>query len=370
MKILHIGNLKTGVDICVRNILAYTGDGFEFVVVNGADDRNKPYSHLGKEVKAYQIPMYRALNPFRDVRALMQAVRIIRKEKPDLIHCHSAKGGVIGRFAAFLTGKKAAYTAHAFSFLSAESENKKKVYLLFEKLTRLNAYLIGCSQSERELGIRQVGYPAENAFVWNNSIPQIQREGVVRPHQLAEGERYIVTIARPSYQKNTLLMVDIMEQVHRVVPDLKLYVVGAEFYSPLLEEMKVRVRDKKMEETVKILPWLSHQEALGFLKFSQLYLTTSIYEGLPIAVLEAMALEKAVVASDVIGNRDCVKDGENGVLLPLEVKQFADTICRLLDDEEERRRMGKRSKEIFEAQFMIDHRIRQLEDIYSKIYRA
>jgi glycosyltransferase involved in cell wall biosynthesis len=165
-------------------------------------------------------------------------------------------------------------------------------------------------------------------------------------------------------------MVDIMEQVHRVVPDLKLYVVGAEFYSPLLEEMKVRVRDKKMEETVKILPWLSHQEALGFLKYSQLYLTTSIYEGLPIAVLEAMALGKAVVASDVIGNRDCVKDGENGVLLPLEVKQFADTICRLLDDEEERRRMGKRSKEIFEAQFMIDHRIRQLEDIYSKIYRA
>lgn len=370
MKILHIGNLKTGVDICVRNILTYTDDGFEFVVVNGADDRNKSYFHLGKEVKAYKIPMYRALNPIRDVKALILAVRIIRKEKPDLIHCHSAKGGVIGRSAAFLSGRKVAYTPHAFSFLSADSENKKKVYLLFEKLTRLSSYLIGCSQSERELGIRNVGYSAEKTFVWNNAIPQIQREDVTRPNQLSEDERYIVTIARPSYQKNTLLMVDIMEQVHRVMPDLKLYVVGAEFYSPLLEKMRAWVRDKKMEETVKILPWVSHQEALGFLKYSQLYLTTSLYEGLPIAVLEAMALEKAIVASDVIGNRDCVQDGKNGVLLPLEAKKFADTICRLLDDEKERWRMGERSKEIFEAQFMIEHRIRQLEDIYTKIYKA
>ena len=370
MKILHIGNLKTGVDVCVRNILAYTGSDFEHVVVNGADDNNKPYYHQGKEVKSYVIPMYRALNPFKDAKALIQAVRIIRREKPDLIHCHSSKGGVIGRLAALLTGTKSAYTAQAFSFLSAESDIKKRVYLLFERQSRVNSYLIGCSESEREMGIQTVGYSRRKSFAWNNAIPDIHEHDVERPEGLMADEQYIVTIARPSYQKNTLLMVDIMQQVHRDYPQLKLYVVGAGFYSPLLDDMKTLIKERQLEDFVKILPWVSHQEALGYLKYAQLYLTTSIYEGLPFAVLEAMALRKAIVASDVIGNRDCVKDGQNGWLLPLDATRFAEAIGRLLRDEEERKRMGERSRVLFEEGFMITRRIQLLEDIYKEIYNA
>ena len=120
MKILHIGNLKSGIDTYVRNTVAWASDNFEFVIVNGADDNSEPYIRNGKPLPQYSIDMYRALNPFKDIKAVWQAMRIIRKEKPDLVHCHSDKGGVIGRFAAFLTGRKSVYTAHAFSFLSAE----------------------------------------------------------------------------------------------------------------------------------------------------------------------------------------------------------------------------------------------------------
>ena len=301
MKILHIGNLKTGVDVCVRNILAYTGSDFEYVVINGADDKNKPYYHQGKEVKSYVIPMYRALNPIRDVKALIQAVRIIRREKPDLIHCHSAKGGVIGRFAALLTGRKSAYTAHAFSFLSAESEGKKRVYLLFERLSRINSYLIGCADSERELGIGMVGYSRKKAFAWNNAIPEVYDSDVIEPNEHIQHERYIVSIGRPSYQKNPLLMVEIMKKVHDRFPDIKFYLVGVGFYSPMLDETKRLISSYGLDDVIVLLPWLSHAETLGYLKHSLLYLTTSLYEGLPIAVLEAMALGKAIVSSDVIG---------------------------------------------------------------------
>ena len=96
MKILHIGNLKSGIDTYVRNTVALASDDFEFVIVSGADDNSEPYSRHGKALKQYTIDMYRALNPLKDLKALIQAMRIIRKEKPDLVHCHSAKGGVIG----------------------------------------------------------------------------------------------------------------------------------------------------------------------------------------------------------------------------------------------------------------------------------
>ena len=95
MKILHIGNLKSGIDTYVRNTVALASDKFEFVIVNGADDNSKPYMRHGKQVKTYSIDMYRALNPVKDMKAVVQAIKIIKKEKPDLVHCHSAKGGVI-----------------------------------------------------------------------------------------------------------------------------------------------------------------------------------------------------------------------------------------------------------------------------------
>lgn len=106
MKILHIGSLKSGIDTYVRNTVALADDDFEFVIVSGADDNSEPYLRHGKPVRQYTIDMYRKLNPWKDLKAVIQAMRIIRKEKPDLVHCHSAKGGVIGRFAAFLLGKR------------------------------------------------------------------------------------------------------------------------------------------------------------------------------------------------------------------------------------------------------------------------
>ena len=79
MKILHIGNLKSGIDTYVRTTVALASDEFEFVIVNGADDNSEPYMRHGEPLKQYSIDMYRALNPFKDIKAVIQAMRIIKK---------------------------------------------------------------------------------------------------------------------------------------------------------------------------------------------------------------------------------------------------------------------------------------------------
>lgn len=367
MKILHLGNLKSGIDTYVRNTVALASDEFEFVIVNGADDNGEPYMRNGKFLKQYSIDMYRALNPFKDVKAVWQAMRIIRKEKPDLVHCHSAKGGVIGRFAAFFTGRRSLYTAHAFSFLSAESSKKQKIYLILEKIARLNSVLVGCAESERELAIEKVGYTEKNAFAWNNAISRIIPEDIEEPKDLKPNERFIISIGRPSYQKNPLLMVETMKRVHRKHPDVKFYLVGVGFYSPMLDETKALVSKYGLDDCFILLPWLSRAETLGYLKHSMFYVTTSLYEGLPIAVLEALAMGKAVVSSDVLGNRDCVKDGYNGFLLPIDADAFAEKCCKLIEDEDLRNKMGDKSYTFFEESFLIDKRIGELEKLYKKI---
>ena len=372
MKILHICNLKSGIDTYVRNTVAKASDDFEFVIVGGADDNSEPFIRHGKQVKMYQIDMYRALNPIKDVKAVMQAIRIIRKERPDLVHCHSAKGGVIGRFAAFLTGTKVAYTAHAFSFLSAESKRKALIFLLLEKIAKLNSYLLACSGSERTLGIEKVGFSERKAFAWNNAVPdsepqvtQLKTTNLPIPK---EGERYVTSIGRPSYQKNPLFMVEVAHGVHMKHHDIKFYLLGVGFYSPMLDEMKALIHKYDMDDTFYLLPWLSHGETLQYVKGSLLYFMTSLYEGLPISVIEAMSLGKAIVASNVLGNKDCVKDGYNGYLLPLNKDMFVEKMDELIEDEDKRKEMESNSRVYFESDFFIDNRIKALENIYQDIY--
>lgn len=378
MKILHIGNLKSGIDTYVRNTVALASDKFEYVIVNGADDNSEPYMRHGKQVKTYSIDMYRALNPVKDMKAVMQAIKIIKKEKPDLVHCHSAKGGVIGRFAAFFTGTKVVYTAHAFSFLSAESAKKKQIFLLLEKIAKLNSYLLACSGSERELGIKVVGFKGKKAFAWNNAVPDANKEltRISQNSRISEssnpvpkdGERYITSIGRPSYQKNPLFMVEVAHGIHLKHPDIKFYLLGVGFYSPMLEDMKKLIHQYDMDDTFYLLPWLSHEETLKYVKGSMLYFMTSLYEGLPISVIEAMSLGKAIVASDVLGNKDCVKDGYNGYLLPLEENVFVEKMNELIEDDDKRKEMEKNSRAYFESDFFINNRIKALEDIYTEIF--
>ena len=97
MKILHVGQMIGGLDIYIRNSIVYAESGYEYVIVHGDKDNNKPIEKYGREIKEYRIKLYRDLNLWNDLKAIVQTVRIIKKERPDLIHCHSAKGGIVGR---------------------------------------------------------------------------------------------------------------------------------------------------------------------------------------------------------------------------------------------------------------------------------
>lgn len=115
MKVLHIGQMIGGLDIYIRNSIIYNNvEDNEYVIVCGKDDKHQPVIRNGIEVKEYPISLFRSLNPLNDLKALIEAVKIIKKEKPDVIHCHSAKGGIIGRTAGWITGVKTFYTASCF----------------------------------------------------------------------------------------------------------------------------------------------------------------------------------------------------------------------------------------------------------------
>lgn len=178
---------------------------------------------------------------------------------------------------------------------------------------------------------------------------------------------YIVTIGRPSYQKNPLFLVDVIKDVHKVHPQVQFHLLGVGFYSPDLEDMKRRITDFGLNDVVFLKDWADHDTILKYVKDSILYLTVARYEGLPLAVVEAMGLGKCIVASKVVGNVDCVRDGYNGRVLDLNVQDFVDAINELLSHPQKIDEYGKNSRILYEKEFDIRKRIGMLEDIYHRV---
>lgn len=350
-----------GLDVYIRNAVMYSSSDIEYVLVHGDHDNARPVIKNGTVIKEYSISLYRSLNPFHDVKGLIQTIKIVRKEKPDIIHCHSAKGGFIGRCAGFYTRIKTFYTPHAFSFLSTNNKIKRFIFLLLERISRFKSNVLACSESEKEIAIRDAHYKKENVFVWRNSVPDVSP---IVTNVNTSNEPYLCYIGRPSFQKNTLFLVDVIAKIHKEIPHLKCLLLGVGYYSPDLNELKSKIQNEHLEDVITLLPWLDHNDALAYVKQSLLYISVSRYEGLPLAIIESLALGKAVVASDVVGNRDCVRHGYNGFLLPLEVDEFVQKIITIVSNGLLREQLEQNARKSFEKDFLINNRIADLEKIY------
>lgn len=362
MKILHLGQMIGGLDIYIRNSIVYNENDNEYVIIHGEKDNCKPVIRKGKPIKEYSVALYRNLNPINDFKAFFATIRIIRKEKPDIIHCHSAKGGVIGRTAGFITRIRTFYTPHAFSFLCTPSALKRYIYITIERITKFKSYVLACSSSEQKMAVDYIKYKREHVLLWHNSVPDASLE---EGKKVNINEPYICYIGRPCYQKNTLFLLDVIKALKNKGCEIKFLLLGVGYHSPELEAMKRKVDELKLNHNITLIPWLNHADCQEYVRGSLLYVTTSLYEGLPLSVIEAMANGKAIIASDVVGNRDCIKDGKNGWLLPLDKNIFADKIAHLVNNECLRNAMGIESRRLFLNNFFIKKQIGLLQKIYN-----
>lgn len=361
-KVLHIGQIIGGLDIYIRNSIKYSSSNIQFIVARGKDDISAPIVKNNKPVKEYHVDLYRKINPLKDFLCIVQILRIVKKEKPDIIHCHSAKGGMIGRVAGFLSNTKTFYTPHAFSFLSSDKEMVKTLFLFIERLFKFNSYLLACSESERQIGIKQAKYSSNKAFAWNNCVPDVS-ESVQRKEENINSS-YACYMGRPSYQKNTLFLVDVINVVIKKIPDFKIILLGVGYHSPELDKLKEKIENLGLKDNISLLPWISQEEAFSYINDSILYMSVSRYEGLPLSVLEAMSLSKALILSDVTGNSDCVEDNLNGYLLELDEDLFADRIIELWNNKQKRNSFEKESRKKYLKEFNIENQIYKLEKYY------
>ncbi len=240
----------------------------------------------------------RTINPFNDINAFFEIKKIVKTIKPDLIHLHSSKSGVLGRFA--VNGKKIPifYTPHGYSFLMMNhSSIKRKIYKLVEFISsKRSCMTISCSYGEHKETLKF----NSNAMYVNNGINLDDFKSdykLPETHLKKKVEIKVFTIGRICYQKNPQLYNSIAEHF----PKIKFIWIGD-------GELKSLLTSKN----ITITGWLSRDKAMEIAESADIFILTSLWEGLPISLLEAMYMKRNIVVSNVIGNNDVINNGVNG----------------------------------------------------------
>ena len=368
VKIIHVLHAVGGVDVYLRLLLRFVDPNrFEFIIIHGNQDTKQPYfDKLGNQINEYFIPIQREISVKEDVSSIRQLRRILKDTNPDIIHSHSAKGGIIARSAAYGLGIKQFYTPHAFSYLSSEGKFKKFVFLQIERIFKhTDNFVLATSDSEKNRAIHEVGYKSDRVIVYQNSVEPIAEE-IFKKISFNIPENYICSIGRPSFQKNIESMVKVFAQVKKKIPDLSFVLMGVGFHAPNEPTVKELIAKFQLENSFIMLPWVDREEVFPIVKKAKLYISTSRYEGLPYSIIESLALGKACVVSDCDGNKDLVHDEVNGkVYAQSKIEEkMVEGIIELIQDENKRMLFEKNALELFEKNYNIEKTIGDLESIY------
>jgi len=238
----------------------------------------------------------RSINPMKDVKAFFEIRKIAREVSPDIINLHSSKAGVIGRWA--FSGKKVPmyYTPHGYSFLMANyGWVKRTIFRIVETMSaKRNCTVISCSEGEHQETMKLT----KNATYVNNGINTRELQKLINSVEVETKQPFTVfTLGRICYQKNPVLFNEVAEKL----PDVRFLWIGD---GELRKELK--------SPNIEVTGWVDRDEALRFSLPTDVFVLTSLWEGLPMSLLEAMYMKKLCVVSNVIGNRDVIHTGSNG----------------------------------------------------------
>lgn len=366
-KIVHILHSVGGVDVSLRLILSNIDNTeFENVIIHGQNDTENIFlDKNNQKVKSYKIPINRDISIKNDFKSIIQAYKIIKKEKPNLIHSHSAKGGIIGRIVGRLLGIKVLHTPQAYSYLSTENFLKRRIYIGIEKLfANGNSILLASSNSEKNRATKEIGYKEKNTILFNNSIKPIDQLSDLSIKKTWPDE-YICTVGRPSFQKNIELMIRVIFEIKKHQKDIHLVLMGVGYHSPQLDLIKDLIISLDLKSNITLLDWTNREDIFRIINDSKLYISTARYEGLPYSIIESLALSKPCVVSDCDGNRDLIINDFNGfVIKDNNEESFSKKIIEILNNEKLYLKFSQNAKKYFIENFNILDNIKKLEKIY------
>lgn len=295
--------------------------------------------------------------------AFVTLIRAVKHRHIDVVHSHGKGAGVYGRIVAAMTLRPCVHTFHGLH-VGDYNAAARSVYLWLERvLGWLTAAAICVSQGEHEQILAARGAPASRLRVIANGVVLSS----IRNSEPDDSVFRLVAVSRYDVQKNPELMVQIGAGLatDSEVGPFELTVLGQGEY---LEVWRTRIVELGLQEHIRLIGPTTEPRAL--FRKAHVFLSTSRWEGMPLAVLEAMSEGLPVVATDVVGNRDVVIHGVNGLLYSSDDAAGAVMAVKQLADKEYRRHLGACGRRTVEQHYSARYMAERTCSVYKSVLPA
>jgi glycosyltransferase involved in cell wall biosynthesis len=308
--------------------------------------------------------------PVRDAIAVLRLARML--SDVDLIHTHSSKAGILGRCAGRLAGVTGVvHTVHGWSFNDAQPAVERRLYVEAERAAaRVTDRIVCVSRFDRERGLAAgIGHPAQYRVLRSgiDASSYVARPGArerLREELGATPDDVVVgSIANFKPQKSPLDFIEAARLARRSESRLRFYIAGDGVLRP---EVERAIADAGLGDVVRLLGW--RDDVPELLAATDIFLLTSLFEGLPRTVLQAMAASVPVVATDTGGVAEVIVPGETGLLVPPGVPvEAADAIVALAREPRLREKFAAAGRARLTDEFDNRRMVRDLEDLYDEV---
>lgn len=337
---------------------------------NSAD---KPGLDLSDIDNVYEVPFSRSPYSFSNVKAYFALKKVIDNGNYDAVHCHTPMGAVVTRLAAKRMrkkGLKVIYTAHGFHFYNGASKKNWLLFYTVEKyLSKYTDVLITINEEDYNCAsngnfkagkiykIHGVGVDVDKF----TPLATNEKAKLRKSFGFSENDFLIIYPADFCYRKNQAMLLKAFARVSKKYPNARLLLCGLGTES---DELKSLAGSLGAGSGVSFLGY--RRDINELVGMSDVSVSSSRQEGLPVNIIEAMAMGNAVVATNVRGNNDLVKDGENGFLVESDnSEQMSQRLIQLIENRELLEKFGNKGySEV--KKYSVENVNRELKEIYKE----
>lgn len=316
--------------------------------------------------------LLRRINIIRDLKAFFDIWRIIKKYNPLIVHTHSSKAGLMGRLAAKLAGTPIiVHTPHGHVFFGYFGPFKTKLFIIFEKLaSRITDKIVALTNREKKDHILfKIAEEDKFSVIYSGIELNILKESSSEEKQnlkkelgIPENSLIVGTAGRLVPVKGPEFLVKASKYIISKYPDTYFMFTGD---GPLEQDLKRKALEMGISDNIIFLGW--RDDLVKIISIYDIFVLPSLNEGMGRVLVEAMALGKSIIASNVGGIPDLVIHGKNGFLVPPKnPKELAKYIQVLLEDKDKREKMGLAGKEMA-YNFTSERMVEKIANLYKKL---
>lgn len=367
---LELGGAQGNTLYTVENL---NRDQFEVVLISGTGGILDEKAKKIPDTKTFFIKdLIRSINPIKDVSAFCELLKILRQEKPDIVHTHSSKAGIIGRWAAYFAKVPSIiHTFHGFGFNPYQKLPVRWMFVFSEQITApITHKLVAVAEEDIKKGVaykigKKEQYTLIRSGIKLNDYQNLKIDVTQKRKELNlnSDEKIVLTIGPFKPQKNLVDFVRLAGRVTKVLPNTKFLIVGD---GEQRQKIETEVNNLRLKNIVVLLGW--RQDIAELITLCDVFVLTSLWEGLPRTILEAMAVGKPVVANAVDGTKEIVQPDKTGYLVePFQINKMAEYVVKLLNDKNLRNQFSNYAKQCLGQTFDIDYMVHQQEELYNSL---